>query len=792
VIAQVAGRGEDDVRIVVERFRDRDLNFLTPAPPTLLSSEKVLDITHESLIRHWGRLQAWVEKEANSARVYRRLEQQAALWNQSNAELWVGRDLDRILDWRKDDPLNEHWAKRYQDPDVSNGWTLAMKFLDASLAQRQCELEEQERREEERKVAARRLAEEAERSRRLEEELERGAERGKREAQPEARYDVYLSYSAADSVAVEELARRLVGEGIRPLLNRGGFIVSKSLVDEVVRALDESATCAVIIGPSGLDARRDAELTVIKSRLSDSRGRYRVIPVLLPGLEPGQRGELPSFLAQYQWVEFKATLDDDQAFRRLVWGIRGVEPGPAAGSLEGQRPYRGLEPFDVEHAPFFFGREALTSWLLSRLNAGTASPLDARPRFLALVGPSGIGKSSLARAGLLASIKQGAFPDSQNWSVAVCRPGTEPVSSLARAMREISLLPDPQFVSTWTKTLLEDPGSLHQLAETQLVQYGSHPERRLVVLVDRFEEVFTLCLDESQRAAFIANLLNAAKLTQGRTVVLLTLRSDFYGRCASYPDLAAMLSDNQEFVSPMSDDELRRAIERPALLTGCEFEPGLVDLLVRDMMGQTGGLPLLQFTLLELWQRREGGRLRLADYDAIGRTQGVLEHRAEQVFADLAPAEKDQCRRIFLRLVQPGDGTDDVRRRATAEELRTTGGGASAELLQRTLDRLIDAQLVTAKIDSGPPNQPYYELAHEALIPGWTRLKSWIDADRIGLRTLRRLDDAAREWQRRGRDPSFLYSGVQLAAAQQWSVENEDLLSETAREFLNASAQGRP
>jgi len=201
----------------------------------------------------------------------------------------------------------------------------------------------------------------------------------------------------------------------------------------------------------------------------------------------------------------------------------------------------------------------------------------------------------------------------------------------------------------------------------------------LVILVDQFEEVFTLCRNEDLRGAFIRNLLYAAKAAQGKTLVILTMRADFYAKCAANADLAAAFSDHHVLVGPMTDDELRRAIERPSQLVGCELESGLVDLLMQDVRRQAGALPLLQHALLELWHKREGRRLTVKAYQEIGKLEGSLQRRADATLKTFPEAGQEICRRTFLRLTQPGEGTEDTKRRASMQELVSLSGSSSAE-----------------------------------------------------------------------------------------------------------------
>ena len=444
---------------------------------------------------------------------------------------------------------------------------------------------------------------------------------------PNPQFHVFLSHNSADKPAVEELARRLKADGMEPWLDKWHLIPGDRWQPAIEEVLAQCASCAVFIGADGIGTWQDEEMRaainrrVTASRAADPKDRFRVIPVLLPGVARPERSLLPAFLVSTTWVEFRATLDEKEPFRRLVCGVRGVEPGDAPGQpvLEGECPYRGLECFDVAHARFFFGREALTEWLLTALRRTHAGQEN---RFLAVLGPSGSGKSSLARAGLIPALKAGGLDGSADWPVIVVRPGADPLESLAVALSAVGGdKPTAGVVQALMADLRANDNALHLTA--RLALRDAPATRRLVVLVDAFEEVFTLCADEAIRTAFIDNLMCAAAVAGGQTVVVLTMRADFLGKCTTHPALAAALSDHQTLVGPMTEDELRRSIERPARRVGCEVQAGLVDVLIQDVQGQSGALPLMQYALLEVWQRRDGRRLTLEAYRAIGGLRGA-------------------------------------------------------------------------------------------------------------------------------------------------------------------------
>jgi WD40 repeat protein len=434
-------------------------------------------------------------------------------------------------------------------------------------------------------------------------------------------------------------------------------------------------------------------------------------------------------------------------------------------------PYRSLLAFHEEHAGSFFGREGLTRRLLDRLEAVLGA--GDGYRLLAIIGLSGSGKSSLARAGLLAALKRGEITGSEEWHIARCRPGADPLDSLALALGHSGAL-DQEEAGELYRGMQESERALHRAT----IRYS--PDRRLVVLVDQLEEVFALCEAEELRQAFINNLCYAAGVMGGQTIVLLVLRADFYGHCADY-DLARVLPTHQVLIEPMSGDELRRAIEQPAFLSGRAFEARLVDRLLEDVRGHPGGLPLLQYTLTELWARCRGEQLTFHAYAEIGGLTGSLERQAEHLYSTLSADERAICKRILLRMVQPGEGTGDTCRRVPYVEL--SHPDTTTPELEAIVGKLVTARLITSGGDRGGR---FVEVAHEALVHGWSRLHAWVDGNRESLRTHRRLAEATREWVESHRDASYLYWGIRLDRLEQWVDTHEADLSVQEHTFMSA------
>ena len=394
-------------------------------------------------------------------------------------------------------------------------------------------------------------------------------------------------------------------------------------------------------------------------------------------------------------------------------------------------PFKGLASFDVDDAEYYFGRERLVAGLVARL---VGAPL------LGIVGPSGSGKSSALRAGLLPALASGVLPGSGDWEQVVIRPGEHPLEELNRTGAAVS------------------------------------DQARVVLAVDQFEETFMACDDERERAAFIGSLVHAARDTRGRCMVVLAIRADHYERCAAYPELSSLLAANHVLVTSMRRDELRQAIERPAQRVGLGVEPELVDALVADVEGAPGALPLLSTALLELWQQRDGRRLRHAAYERTGGVRGAVARLAEDAYGRLDPAQQVIAHSILVRLATEGPGGTVERRRVPLAELETERGGDVA----RVVELFTDQRLLTVTAGN-------VEVAHEALLREWPRLHGWIEQDRAGLRIHRGVTAAAHEWRRLDRDEGALFRGSRLTEALDWRDTHDVTLNELEREFLDAS-----
>ncbi|SDC76950.1 WD40 repeat [Geodermatophilus telluris] len=583
--------------------------------------------------------------------------------------------------------------------------------------------------------------------------------------------DVFLSYNSRDRSAVERVARHLERAGLAPWFDRWALTPGGEWQSELAAGLLQACACAVFIGPHDVGAWERLEVSLALNRAATDRA-FRLFPVLLPGLDPFDPATLPPFLATRTWVDLRGGPDSQRGLRELVDAVRGIPFGgtPRVGADPATCPYRGLDVFEEEHARFYFGREGHVQRLVERLR---------HERFVAVVGPSGSGKSSLVRAGLLPRVRAGAVPGSETWWVRVLRPGAHPVAALAGPVQELTPASGLQRASDG---LGDDDRTLHLAVTAGLAD--SPPGRRALLVVDQCEELFTLCRDERQRSRFLQNLHYAAAVPGGRTAVVMTLRADFYPRLAAHPGFAQLVQSHQVLVGAMSEEELRQVVEEPARVAGLDVEPGLVDTILADVVREPGSLPLLEYALLETWRRRHGGLLGLAGYRDTGGVRRGLGERAEALHAELTPEGQEVARQLFLRLTQPGEGTEDTRRRISVRELSQEPG---ADLVEEVVGRFVDARLLSSDADD-PDGERSLEVSHEALIRGWPRLQGWIDADRAGLRTHRTLTASAAEWQRLGRDEGALYRGGRLVETAEWQQRAPTALNELEREFLAASS----
>ncbi len=433
----------------------------------------------------------------------------------------------------------------------------------------------------------------------------------------------------------------------------------------------------------------------------------------------------------------------------ITVGFRAAAPGTTC-------PYKGLAAFQPEDASFFFGRETLVDELVRRLHAS---------RTLVIGGPSGSGKSSLLRAGLVPALAAGALPGSQHWSILMFSPGADALDELAHQLGRLA----PDRAPSTADDLRADPRRARRLVPT---------DAHTLVAIDQFEELFTQDGNAPDRQVFLDALASLAGSQDASVRIAVAMRSDFYSIAAHFPWLAQCISENQVLVGPMQRQELRRAIEGPAQRAGLRLEAGLTEAFLDEAGDEPGALPLVEHALMETWLRRRGTLLTFEAFRAAGGVVGAIAQSAEHAYDRLDNEHRVTARNLFLRLVTPGENTPDTRRRLSWDEIGDDPKTRAA------IDALANVRLLTID-DRG------IEIVHETLIRTWPRLRSWIDESRDDLRTRQRITQASTEWDRQGREPDLLYRGAPLASALDWRSRTDLVLADLPAAFLDASRAAR-
>ena len=451
-------------------------------------------------------------------------------------------------------------------------------------------------------------------------------------------------------------------------------------------------------------------------------------------------------------------------------------------------PYKGLRAFDAADSRDFFGREAVVERLISRLASSTEMGGNGKGRFLAIVGPSGSGKSSLVKAGIVPALWSGQLPGSERWFIVSTVPGSRPLDNLETSLTRVAA----DQASNVRAHLERDGNGMSRIANLMLPQDDSE----LLVIIDQFEELYTLVDEESSRKQFMDLLYHAVTDPKSRVRVIVTLRADFYDRPLQYPGFGRLVDANLETLLPLSVEELERAIVRPGENAGVSFEPGLVATIIDDVTYQPGNLPLLQYALAELFELREDRLITTRAFNAIGGAGGALAGRAEDLYQEQDEAGREMIRQMLLRLVALRDSVGETDGPAMTETRRRV---PRSELLSATseperLDDIIDTyaayRLLTLGHDPAT-RRPTVELAHEALLKAWHRMGSWLLESAADLRLQRQLIRATDEWVESDKDESFLMHGSRLASFETWANDTQLVFSEEEREYIEASLAAR-
>src|SRR5512144_1598678 len=566
--------------------------------------------------------------------------------------------------------------------------------------------------------------------------------------------DVFLSYSRADQTMVERVAQALHANGLRVFLDRWYLTPGRSWPEALEDALASCRAVAILLGPDGLGPWQQREQYKALDRQTKEPA-FPVIPVVCPGTKDPALG----FLGLNTWIDLRSDLDC--GLELLAKAIRGEPAGPPEQERDPRAevcPYRGLQPFREEDASFFCGREAFTTTLLKRIATN----------LIVVVGASGSGKSSVVRAGLIPALRRGE-DQSRVWEVAVLRPGRDPFQALAASL----LPPDPGIDEFDRIALLRQRAEQLRTGEVPIPDVATRVLEkqpgtdRVLLVIDQAEELFTLTEDPAQRRRFMELLLNATR--KAPLTVVLTLRGDFYGRALEDRDLADHLDRGVVNLGPMTRDELARAIREPAAKVDLGFEDGLVERILTDVGDEPGKLPLMEFLLDGLWQRRTRGCLTHRAYDDLGGVPGAIAKRADTEFQRLTAEQQAAARRFLVLLVTPGEGREDTR--AVAELPK------GDLLVENVVRHFADARLLVTNRDASGQHE-LVEMSHEALIRSWTDLRRWVGENREFLRTLRRVEEAEHVWSTEGCKPDrLLQKGRPLSEA-------EDLLAQRP-EFVN-------
>ena len=514
----------------------------------------------------------------------------------------------------------------------------------------------------------------------------------------------------------------------------------------------EGASAAEVI-----KAKLESPLAPVRLLRPDIPARLEEVLARASAIHPDDRFEtVAEFVASWQSalaVSLTTTTEPPEA---STDGRSGERLGPTALTMSGLvvNPFKGLRPFGEADAADFFGRDQIVEELHQLVNG---------QRFTAVVGPSGSGKSSLVLAGLVPRLKRGGF------LVTRFTPGADPFDAFSAALIDIATVDQARDLSP---DLLRHEGGLVVAVDALAGDDG------LVVVIDQLEELWTTT-DDDERTLFATSLAELHRASSCARVVA-TVRADWFDRPLRDPSLGPLVARATFGITPMDASELYTAISEPAARIGVRFEGGLVGRLVTEALDQPGSLPLLQFALAELFDRRSGATITTEVYEQIGGLSGSVAHQAESLYADFTSPDQLAVRRLFARLVTAGDGSEDTRRRARRSEL--------VGVDDQVVNALVDRRLLTMDRDR-ESREPTIEIAHEALLRGWPRLREWLDDDRDWVRELRALASATRLWESSGRDDADLYRGARLAVTSELALDRTDSLTPGEAAFLDASAR---
>lgn len=583
-------------------------------------------------------------------------------------------------------------------------------------------------------------------------------------------FDLFLSYNTRDREQVLRVQTALRERGISTFLDCQHLIVGLNWRDEIEVALTKVNSVAVFIGSEGFGRvqRGEKNLALDRQEFAAKAGnKFPVIPILLPG---AKFDDVTGFLSQNTWVDLRTGLDNAAAMDAIAHAIKGQTPATQTAQPEPLCPYRGLLAFTEDDAPLFYGRDAFADDLLQKARI---------LKLIAVVGPSGTGKSSVVQAGLLPRLRRERVPNAQ-WEAIIFRPGNRPFHNLASELVALYETNPSKTEQMLAANKLGEALAKNELPlDVPITEALKVTEwaNRLLLIVDQFEELFTLT-EEKDRKPFVNSLLKATEATP--ITITLTLRADFYSQAISVSrELSDAIQQGIVNIGYVKREELRRAIVKPAESVGLQFEDGLVERILDNLEDEPGNLPLLEFALTELWEKRQSNRVTNQLYESIGGVSGSLGKRAEEVFTSLPSSQKDLALRAFTRLVRVAAASEegmDTRQRVKLKSFDVT--------TQTVFQRFVKARLlVTSRSDI--TNEEIIEVAHEALIKNWQRLQESLERDREFLSWRRRLNFRLDEWEKSKRDEEELLKGNSLQEAKQWLVERAADLNVHEKDYIS-------
>jgi hypothetical protein len=601
-------------------------------------------------------------------------------------------------------------------------------------------------------------------------------------------YDVFISYSRRDATGAAELNEWLHSQGLSTFYDRSELRPGLRWIPALEEMIGRSRAVAILFGEHGIGNTQQYERELALIRQTSDRS-FPVIPVLMPGCASPPTG----FLQLLTWVDLSkgaSVLQQTDSLAVLRSALRG-EPIALSEPRASICPYRGLEPFREEDAAFFRGRDKAIEALIAQVRQ---HPL------VVVIGASGSGKSSLVFAGLLPKLREDR---PIMWDVVTIRPGKWPLAALFSAFEGAPGKATQTEIDDWLENGAEsyrsgDAEKLARIIERRLDAAAERPDR-LLIYIDQWEELYAMApaLDDKQYAQhaedvgkFIALIVAATAGQRARARVVLTVRSDFYNPLIQNPSIGPLLPRQQVNIPPMTEDDIRIAIVAPAKKAGLSFSPPeLVDGILSDVGLQEGRLPLLQFALKETWKRREGNLLTAQAYTEAGGVADAIQKTAEDAYRSLTGDQQNAARRVFLRLVTPGEGQEDTRARSPIPE-DPQQREIVALFSSSKLRLLITGSERWRETIQGGDGRTSVEVAHEALIRGWKTLREWVDGNREKLRSRAVIVSAMKDWEKKARSDDYLLpAGVQLERGRDLVSDPGDVPVDDMRDYVDCSVK---